>query len=297
MPRRGELHIELYVDFADDPEGCAKLARYGRDARSIRDLFVQMICYCKRTKSDGHVPVEQVGKLVYPDSPARGMKDADRLIECDLAQRTETGYFLPSYLKRNKSRAQIEAAGDLLADSGHESGVFGNHVRHHVKKGVAKADCPHCAREPLGSTRREPEHGPETSRSGKARTESESKTTNSTTSTGSPTVPAGFAARIVRAYVDAARDAGVPAPAETQTRIERAARSLHAQGYDPGVIEQAARNAAAGGWDDLARQIQRDASRSNPTAGTASTTDQRVQAALAAGRAAQAELDRGEIPA
>lgn len=93
-----------------------------------------------------------------------------------------------------------------------------------------------------------------------------------------PKLPAGTMARIVRAYVDACPEA--PA-AELQTKVERSARSLLAQGFDASQLEQAAGNAARGGWTDLATQLQRDAARASPTTnGTRSTTDDRFRAGL-----------------
>lgn len=104
---------------------------------------------------------------------------------------------------------------------------------------------------------------------------------NSPTSKGSPTVPAGAVPRIVRSYVTACRDAGIAAPEEAQARVERSARSLIAQGYPLGDIETAARNAAAGGWTDLATQLQRDTSRASPPpGGRPSTTDRAFTDAL-----------------
>jgi hypothetical protein len=55
VPRSG-IYIQLDCYFADDPD-VSRLNRYGADTRGIRDLFVQMICYCKSTLSDGPYPV------------------------------------------------------------------------------------------------------------------------------------------------------------------------------------------------------------------------------------------------
>lgn len=41
------IFVPLEVDYADDKD-IAKVARYGRDARAVRDLLVQMWCYCKQ---------------------------------------------------------------------------------------------------------------------------------------------------------------------------------------------------------------------------------------------------------
>lgn len=122
------IYLPLQVDFADD-ENVAKIARYGRDARAIRDLLVQMWLYCKRNLTDGKVPVEQVGKLVYPDPPKVGIRDADRLVEVGMAQHVPEGYFLPGYLKRNKSRAQVEAERVKRAESGRIGGKRSGSVR------------------------------------------------------------------------------------------------------------------------------------------------------------------------
>lgn len=139
MKKPTEIFVQLVVGFAEDPE-VRRLARFGKDARACRDLYVQMLCYCKRTMSDGHVPAEEIGVLVYPDASKVGERDADRLVSVDLAVRTETGYFLPGYLKRNKSRAEIEEEREDKA----AGGSLGNHKRWHVKRGITDSDCHHC---------------------------------------------------------------------------------------------------------------------------------------------------------
>lgn len=118
MPR---IYLQLQVDF-DDDEKVARLARYGKDARACRDLLVGMWRYCKREKSDGNVPLEIVGKLVYPDPPKNGERDAERLVEVGLAERTTDGYYLPGFLKHNKSAAQIAEISRKRADAGKRGG-------------------------------------------------------------------------------------------------------------------------------------------------------------------------------
>lgn len=104
-----------------------------------------------------------------------------------------------------------------------------------------------------------------------------------TSSEGSPTVPAGFVPRVVKAYVEAANDAQMPAPEASQAKVDRSARQLLAEGYDIDIVIETARNAAPGGWTDLAQQMQRDAARTNGAINgtTKSTTDQRAGDALA----------------
>jgi len=125
---RGEIHLQLAVGYGEDAD-VRKLSRYGKDARACRDLFVQMLCYCKRTLSDGYVPADEVGVLVYPDPPKVGVRDADRLVEVGLAQKVDGGYFFPSFLKRNKSRAEVDAESSAKADAGRKGGERSGKVR------------------------------------------------------------------------------------------------------------------------------------------------------------------------
>jgi hypothetical protein len=125
---RGEIHVQLIVNYGEDPQIRA-LARYGRDARGCRDLYVQMLCYCKRNLTDGYIPSEEVGVLVYPDSPKVGKRDAERLVEVGLAKHIEGGYLLPGFLKRNKSRAQVEAESEKKAAAGRKGGIRSGQVR------------------------------------------------------------------------------------------------------------------------------------------------------------------------
>lgn len=139
------IFLQLEVDF-DEDESVAKLARYTKqgEARACRDLLVAMWRHCKRRRTDGHVPLEVVGKLAYPDSTRIGLRDADRLVECGIAERTDSGYFLPGFLKHNKSREQLDADAEARADEGSQSGSYGNHVRWHVKRGKTAPDCGFC---------------------------------------------------------------------------------------------------------------------------------------------------------
>jgi hypothetical protein len=156
------IFLQLEVDF-DEDEDVAKLTRYTRpgEARACRDLLVAMWRYCKRRKTDGHVSDDQLGRLAYPDSLRLAKRDAERLVECGIAERTPTGYYLPGFLKHNKSRAQIDETSAALAESGSESGKWGNHVRHHVNKGRRNPACSFCSSsgvrrvDPIGSDRGE----------------------------------------------------------------------------------------------------------------------------------------------
>lgn len=136
---RGEIYVQLVATYAEDKD-VRKLSRHGKDARSIRDLFVQMICYCKRTLSDGFVPDDELGVLVYPDPPKFGKRDADRLVEVGLCERVEGGYILPGYLKRNKAKDQVDAKSGERKDAA----LLGNHKRWHVGRNTVAPGCPLC---------------------------------------------------------------------------------------------------------------------------------------------------------
>jgi hypothetical protein len=135
----GEIFIQLVVDRSDD-EQVRALARYGRHARGCRDLYTEMLLYCRRKLTDGHVPTEQIGILVYPDPPKAGLADADRLIAVGLAERTPTGYFVPGYLKRNPSRAEVEASMAAKV----AGAAAANHQRWHLARRRRDPTCALC---------------------------------------------------------------------------------------------------------------------------------------------------------
>lgn len=134
---RGEIYVQLSATFADDPK-VRKLLRYGPDARGCRDLFVQMICYSKLSLTDGFIPEEQIGLMCYPDSWENGHRDAGRLVDVGLVERVEDGYQLPSFLKRNKSRALIEQESEAKSTAAMRT----NHARWHEAKNKVDPKCP-----------------------------------------------------------------------------------------------------------------------------------------------------------
>jgi hypothetical protein len=70
---------------------------------------------------------------------------------------------------------------------------------------------------------------------------------------------------IVAAYVDGATGAGLPAPsASLKARVGRQARELLIEGKSVDALIAAAGHMGAVGWDDLARQVQRDAAGASP---------------------------------
>lgn len=135
----GEIFVQLSVNMADDPKVRA-LARYGRDARPARDLYVQMILYCKANLTDGFVPLEQIGILVYPDAPKVGARDAERLAEVGLIERHGDSWHVLAFLKRNRSRQSVKERSEEKRQASSKA----NHVRWHLERGVTKPDCRWC---------------------------------------------------------------------------------------------------------------------------------------------------------
>jgi hypothetical protein len=118
----GEIHIQLAVNYGADPK-LRSLAKFGRDARGCRDLYVQMVCYSKSNLTDGIVPAEEIGVLVYPDSAKIGKRDADRLVEVGVLELTPDGYLVRAFLKRNKSKAEVEAISEAKSAAGKQGGL------------------------------------------------------------------------------------------------------------------------------------------------------------------------------
>lgn len=135
----GELHLQLSVNFPDNRKVRA-LVRYGRDARAIRDLYVQMCLYCKGTLSDGFVPDEQIGLLVYPDTEKNGKRDAARLAEVGLLERGVNGWLVTGWFDRNNSREEVRQKSAAKA----RGAKLANHRRWHVEYGNTDPKCEWC---------------------------------------------------------------------------------------------------------------------------------------------------------
>jgi hypothetical protein len=135
----GELHLQLAVNFPDNRK-VRKLNRYGREVRALRDLYVQMCLYSKENRSDGFVPDEQIGLLVYPDTEKNGKRDAGRLAEVDLLERREGGWYITGWFDRNSSREAIEQKSAAKA----RGARLANHRRWHVETDSPDSQCEWC---------------------------------------------------------------------------------------------------------------------------------------------------------
>ena len=108
----GDIYVKLVVSFPDDPKVRA-LARYGPEAGLARDLYVQMVLYCKRMLTDGFVPAEQVGLLVYPLDAEHGNQLAKQLASVGLTKEVSKGeapgWEVLAYVRRNGTRSDCVA--------------------------------------------------------------------------------------------------------------------------------------------------------------------------------------------
>jgi hypothetical protein len=120
-----EIYIKLAVAFPRDPK-VRTLARYGSDAGLARDLYVQMCLYCKDTLSDGFVPAEEVGALVYPLDAEHGNQLAKQLASVGLTKEVSkngaSGWEVLAFVARNGTREDVEHLSKVRAVSGAAGG-------------------------------------------------------------------------------------------------------------------------------------------------------------------------------
>jgi hypothetical protein len=135
----GELHLQLAVNFPRNRKVRA-LVRFGRHARALRDLYVQMCLHSKDNLSDGFIPDEEIGVLVYPDSVKNGKRDAERLIEVGLIERGIGGYLITGWFDRNLSRQDVRDRSAAKA----RGARLANHRRWHVEFGNPDSRCEWC---------------------------------------------------------------------------------------------------------------------------------------------------------
>lgn len=138
----GEIHLQLAVNFPGSRKVRA-LVRYGRDVRALRDLYVQMCLYSKGNLTDGFVPDEEIGVLVYPDAEKSGQRDAGRLIEVGLIERAAGGYFITGWFDRNPSRDDVRQKSAAKA----RGARLANHRRWHIEHGNPDPRCEWCQSE------------------------------------------------------------------------------------------------------------------------------------------------------
>src|ERR1700733_414315 len=124
----------------EDKAVLALLERYGREARRLRDLYLQLLRYCWVARSDGFVPAKEIGGMVYPDPPRIGEQDMAKLAEAGLTEKGISGYDVPSFRTWFRSSGQVQAVADKQAEGVRRA----NHDRWHVKRNLPELDCPFC---------------------------------------------------------------------------------------------------------------------------------------------------------
>jgi hypothetical protein len=121
----GEIYIKLVVGFPRDPK-VRKLMQYGTDAGLARDLYVQMCLHCKENLTDGFVPEEELGILVYPLPPEHGNQLAKQLASVglikELSKSEAHGWQVLAYLKRNGTKEDVERLSQVRAEAGRAGG-------------------------------------------------------------------------------------------------------------------------------------------------------------------------------
>lgn len=282
----GEIYVKLAVAFPDDPKVRA-LARYGPDAGLARDLYVQMICYCKRLLTDGFVPDEQIGLLVYPLDPEHGKQLAKQLASVGLTKEEAGGWQVLAYLKRNGTRADVERLSEVRAISG-------------AKGGRAKGN----------SARQRPRQANSKQVASGALMQNEAKDRDRDRDSSNAELPYGSSgadapgpnpAPIVAAFIEGATAAGLKRPAANiVARIGKQARELLAEStYTDDELVASARRMGAGGWNDLAVQLRKDDAAANGRAGSharPSTTDQAVADAQALKESRRQQREGAPVP-
>jgi hypothetical protein len=121
-----EIYLKLAVAFPTDPKVRA-LARFGApDAGLARDLYVQMCLHCKEYLTDGFVPDEQVGLLVYPLDAEHGKQLAKQLASVgltkELSKNGASGWQVLAYVPRNGTREDVQRLAEVRANAGRTGG-------------------------------------------------------------------------------------------------------------------------------------------------------------------------------
>lgn len=116
VKRKTRLHVQLHVDYADDPA----IIDAGEKAEL---LFVRCLAFCKRNwETDGFISDGQLARVVGAGLTGVQAR-AKRLVQVGLLERAETdllggsqGYRVKAWLKHNPSADEITANRRADAD-------------------------------------------------------------------------------------------------------------------------------------------------------------------------------------
>jgi hypothetical protein len=136
-----EFFVKLATAFPRDPKVRA-LARYGIDGVLSRDLYVQMILYCRENLTDGFVPAEEVGVLAYPVPADHANQLAKQLASVgltkELTKNGAEGWEVVAYVKRNGTKADVERLSQVRAEAGRAGGVKSKKPAQRTRKANGK---------------------------------------------------------------------------------------------------------------------------------------------------------------
>ena len=159
------LFIQLDVEYATDDEFI--------EAGPMPELlYIRALCFSKRKTTDGFITTSQL--QLVGNGIKQVAKHATTLVNVGLWTTVEGGYQINAYLKRNKSKAQLEDEKALAA----ELGAVGAHERWHTgPEGKPSPKCKFCRAEriapPMGDSNRG--QWPETEAEAEAEAEAETK--------------------------------------------------------------------------------------------------------------------------
>jgi hypothetical protein len=136
---RGELHVQLAVNYADDE-------KFEDVSRSARLLYVDALCLSKNLLNDGEFSRAKARKLMYPETTRAADKAAAELVAAGLWlwDPDRQVFTIAAWLKRNKSRSQVEQDRKEAEDAA----LLGNHRRWHVERQRTDPKCRHCLENP-----------------------------------------------------------------------------------------------------------------------------------------------------
>jgi len=139
-----DLYMPLSVEFVSDDKIIAASIH-------AEHVFVRSLAFCKRTLNDGQFTVAQIRRECEKLDRWHVDEACAELVELGLFDNNDDRLSIPSWLKRNPSRAALEAAKDAKK----RGGIEGNHKRWHVgKHGTPSAGCELCFSSVLASATR-----------------------------------------------------------------------------------------------------------------------------------------------
>jgi hypothetical protein len=228
-------------------------------------LWVVAGSWSAQQMTDGHIPRHVLA--VLGGKP----KDAAALVTAGLWETTPNGWHFHDWTEQQPTRAETEARRAEDAERKRLARAAKAEKRAaEAARRTASGECPpghdtDADRTPRG---RPPDVRPESALPDPTRpdpTRPGGTDVPPTTSGGGGAAPPAQPdtdnpiSQVVAAYVDGARHAGQPIPAQTlRKRIGRQAREL-LPGTDLDALLRAAHGCGASGWNDLAVQLQRDA--------------------------------------